>query len=40
MKLMASEAFGSAIDGSIPELGKIVEMVVMAQRLRQMLMPM
>ena len=29
MKLMATEAFGSVREGKVPELGKIVEMVVM-----------
>lgn len=33
MKLFAAEAFGSAIEGKVPELGKIVEMVVMGMKV-------
>jgi hypothetical protein len=33
VKLMASNAFGSVVEGKIPELGKIVEMVVMGTKL-------
>lgn len=33
MSLMASEAFGSAIEGKVPELGKIVDMVVLGTKI-------
>lgn len=33
MKLVASEAFGSVMDGKVPELGKIIEMVVMGTQI-------
>ncbi len=33
MKLTAFSAFGAAIEGKVPELGKIVEMVVMGTKL-------
>lgn len=32
-KLMAASAFGSVVEGKVPELGKIVEMVVMGTKL-------
>jgi hypothetical protein len=33
MKTLASEAFGSVVEGKVPELGKIVEMVVMGMQI-------
>ncbi|MGH1397612.1 MAG: hypothetical protein ACRBCT_00155 [Alphaproteobacteria bacterium] len=33
MKALASEAFGSVMEGKVPELGKIVEMVVMGTQI-------
>ncbi len=33
VKLMASNAFGSVMEGKVPELGKIVEMVVMGTKI-------
>ena len=33
VKLMASQAFGSVMEGKIPELGKIVEMVVLGTKI-------
>lgn len=33
MRLMASQAFGSVVEGKVPELGKIVEMVVMGTKI-------
>ena len=33
MKLMASEAFGEVMEGKVPELGKILEIVVMGTKI-------
>lgn len=33
VKLLASEAFGSVMEGKVPELGKIIEMVVLGTKI-------